>query len=192
MARLLDATLDEIEKSGLAHLTVRTVAAAAEVNIAAVNYYFRSKDALVAAALKGSIDHVAEDCEPLLTRMEEEPEAALAELLGYLLEGSLRFPRVAKAHLHEAFVDGQYGGPFPKLFASILLRARTSLSKAVPGLGEEQASARLVAAFSAMFFPAFFAGFFAPLGALETPESRAAYAREAARRALAPATSPAS
>ena len=185
--RLLHAALDEIERHGLAHLTVRSVAAAADVNIAAVNYYFRSKDALVAAALKGSIDHVAADTEPLLARMDDEPEEALTELLGYLLEGSLRFPRVSKAHLHEAFVDGEYGGPFPKLFASILLRARASLRKAVPGLGEEAASARLVAAFSAMFFPAFFTGFFAPLRALQTPADRAAYAREAARRALAPA-----
>jgi AcrR family transcriptional regulator len=186
--RLLDATLEEIERHGLARLTVRSVAAAAGVNIAAVNYYFRSKDALVTAALKGSIDHVAEDTEPLLARMGEEPEDALAELLHYLFEGSLRFPQVAKAHLHEAFVEGEYGGPFPALFATILARTKAALLEAVPGLGEDEAGARVVAAFSAMFFPAFFAGFFAPIDPLKTPEERAAYAREAARRALAPVT----
>lgn len=188
-ARLLDATLHEIERHGLARLTVRSVATAAGVNIAAVSYYFRSKDALVAAALKGSIEHVLADSEPLLARLTEEPEEALTELLGYYLEGSLRFPQVAKAHLHEAFISDDYSGPFPTLFAPIVVRLRAALRAAVPDLDEKEAGARVVAALSSVFFPAFFAGFFAPIDPLQSVESRAAYAREAARRALAPATS---
>ncbi|HTP59791.1 MAG TPA: TetR family transcriptional regulator, partial [Spirochaetia bacterium] len=55
--RILAATLDLIEKQGPRQATTRSIAAAAGVNVAAINYYYRSKEALLEAALASSWEH---------------------------------------------------------------------------------------------------------------------------------------
>jgi AcrR family transcriptional regulator len=189
--RLIEATIVEIERHGLSQLTVRAVAAAAGMNIAAVNYHFRSKQALVTAALESSIVHMLEDTDAILTRLPEAPapeapERMFAELLGYYLEGCLRFPRISKAHLHDGFVADDYSGIFPQRFAPVLERLRIALCEALPGLHPEFAARRVIAALSGAFFPAFFAPLFQCFGALDAPAARSLYALELARQALAP------
>jgi AcrR family transcriptional regulator len=185
--RLIEAAIREIERRGLAQLTVRAVAAAAEMNVAAVNYHFRSKQALVAAALESTVEHMLGDTDEILARLKEDPQAVLAELFTYYLEGALRYPRICKAHLHEAFVADDYGGAFPRLFAPALLRLREELRSLVPGLDQRQAERRVVASLSGVFFPAFFAGLYRGLGTLSNASERREYAAEIARRSLAPA-----
>jgi len=169
---------------------VRAVAAAANVNIAAVSYHFGSKDALIAAALEGSIRHMVADSQQYIERMTIDP-GALDELLVYIMEGALRYPRISKAHLHAPLVDGDYSGPFAFLMAPMFERLRDALLSLVPRLDERAASRRVVAALSAALFPSFFGGLFESLGALDTPSARAAYACEVARAALMPVAVPA-
>lgn len=185
-ARLVEAAIEQIEQRGLARLTIREVAAAAGANIAAVNYYFGSKDALVSAALEGTIRVMMEDIDEILKSASGSPKQGFAELLEYLIEGTLRFPRISKAHLHDAFSADDYSGPFPALFAPLLIRVRDALREALPALSESAASRRVVAALSAMFFPGFFAGLFSGMSILEHPRERREYAQEVARQLLAP------
>jgi AcrR family transcriptional regulator len=186
--RLVEAAIQEIERRGLSQLTVRAVAATAAMNVAAVNYHFRSKQALVDAALESTIAHMLGDTDEILSRLNEDPQAVLAELFTYYLEGALRYPRICKAHLHEAFVAEDYGGVFPRAFAPTLLRLRDALRSLVPGLDHRQAERRVVASLSAVFFPAFFAGLYRGLGTLSNASERREYAAEIARRSLAPAS----
>ncbi|TWD80790.1 TetR family transcriptional regulator [Kribbella amoyensis] len=51
-AHILEAVQDVIAERGLEAATMRTVAAAANISLAQVQYYFRSKDELVAAAFQ--------------------------------------------------------------------------------------------------------------------------------------------
>lgn len=53
--RLLTATRECLARRGLAATTSRHIAGAADANLAAITYYFGSKDELVAAALLGGI-----------------------------------------------------------------------------------------------------------------------------------------
>ena len=187
--RLVEAAIQEMERRGLSQLTVRAVAAAAQMNVAAVNYHFRSKQALVEAALESTVAHMLGDTDEILSRLADDPQAVLAELFTYYLEGALRYPRICKAHLHEAFVSDSYGGTFPRQFAPVLLRLRDALRSLVPGLDHRQAERRVVASLSAIFFPALFAGLYRGLGTLTNASERREYAAELARRALAPASS---
>lgn len=50
--RILHATLELINNEGIEHVTIRKITEAAEVNIAAVNYYFGSKENVINEALK--------------------------------------------------------------------------------------------------------------------------------------------
>lgn len=184
--RLVLAAIGEIEKHGLAKLTVRNVASASGMNIAAVNYHFRSKDALVRAALDGTARHMVQDSQDFLDRMPDDPEGVLTELLTYYFEGAVRYPQINKAHMHDSFIDGDYGGAFPTLFAPVMERLRDELRRAVPGLDLREAGRRVAAALSAVLFPALFGELFRPVGALASASDRRAYAEEIARSALAP------
>lgn len=53
-ARLLDAACGVFAEQGFRRATVRTICAKAKVNVAAVGYYFGSKEALYAGALKAA------------------------------------------------------------------------------------------------------------------------------------------
>lgn len=50
--KILDATLTLIASQGVQHVTSRKIAALAEVNVAAINYYFGAKDSVINEALK--------------------------------------------------------------------------------------------------------------------------------------------
>src|SRR5689334_6324294 len=92
---LLDALVQVVATSGLAAVSVRSVAAAAGVSNAQVQYYFRSKDELLAAAYQ----HVAES---LYTRVRAvdhtgHPRDALRRVLHVWVpvdEPRVRDPRV--------------------------------------------------------------------------------------------------
>lgn len=65
--QILEVTLDFIQREGLASLTIRKIAERAGVNVAAVNYHFGSKEALVnevlvvlTAGLRGAFAHLAD------------------------------------------------------------------------------------------------------------------------------------
>src|SRR5688500_7063444 len=120
--RIVLATIERIEAGGIKELTVRDIAAAAGVNVAAINYYFGSKEALLAAALEASSAHARSDTEEYLARLEGDPEGALCELLLYYMEGALRYPRIYKAHLFRPFTEDDYTGPFPSWFSGVLGR----------------------------------------------------------------------
>lgn len=49
---ILDATLELIKTEGLENVTLRKIAALADVNLALINYYFGSKDKLINEVLK--------------------------------------------------------------------------------------------------------------------------------------------
>ncbi|ONI67619.1 hypothetical protein BWI15_31445 [Kribbella sp. ALI-6-A] len=78
-AHVLDAVLDVIAERGLEAATMRTVAAAAGVSLAQVQYYFRSKDELVASAFR----HVSERFDEKLATVDLSgpPREVLREAL---------------------------------------------------------------------------------------------------------------
>lgn len=185
--RLLHAAFEEIEARGLARVTVRGVAAAAGVNIAAVSYYFRSKELLVQAALESTLQAMVADVEAMLARFSADAEAVLVEILTYYFEGMLRYPRLSKAHMHAAFLDDDYDGQFPNELGSVLSQLAAAIRKAVPSLDARTASQRVVTAYSSVCLPAVLPGLYSSLDALSTPGDRVAYVRALARTALAPA-----
>ncbi|MBW2734481.1 MAG: TetR/AcrR family transcriptional regulator [Deltaproteobacteria bacterium] len=184
--RLIQAAIAEIEARGMAKVTVRGVAAAADANIAAVNYHFGSKERLLDAAREATIQHMLQDTEVYLASFAEDPLGALTNVLAYYLEGAWRYPQMTRAHLYEPFKSDDYTGPFPRLFEAVIQRLQDGLCGAVPDLDPATAARRIVAALSGIFFPACFGGLFTPLNALDSPEKRALYAREVVEHALTP------
>lgn len=98
--RILLAAMECIAQSGLEATTVRAIAAKAGLNAAAVNYYYRSKDKLVDAALRRAWAHVSDDVERIM-RASKDAEEALESASRFLLEGAFRYPKIIRAILVE-------------------------------------------------------------------------------------------
>jgi len=102
---ILEAVVTCIEKYGIDKLTTRKIAEAAGTNIASINYYFRTKEALVNEALSMTITHMLEDVSSAIADRRRPFLEAFEEVLFYLLEGNIRFPGITAAHLYDAVFE---------------------------------------------------------------------------------------
>ena len=100
--RILLAAIRAIEHGGLDALTVRGVARAAQVNVAAISYYFGGKDRLAATALAATLDqafvHPLHDFDAARDA-GISTEAAFFHLVDFLVAGAMRYPGLSRAHL---------------------------------------------------------------------------------------------
>ena len=104
---ILEAVVTCIEKYGLDRLTTRKIAEEAGTNIASINYYFRTKEALVNEALSMTINHMLEDVRAAIEDLQKPFLEAFEDVLFYLIDGSLRFPGITAAHLYDAVMQNR-------------------------------------------------------------------------------------
>ncbi len=102
---ILEAVVTCIEKYGIDKVTTRKIAVEAGTNIASINYYFRSKDELIAETLSMTITHMMEDVFLSIDDTSQPFKSALSNVIFYLLEGSRQFPGISRAHLYKAVVE---------------------------------------------------------------------------------------
>lgn len=91
--KILHATLEIIGNKGVQHITTRKIAARADVNIAAINYYFGSKDNVVNEALKTFTNKLMRPFNHL-DDMTVPPEERLRNFLRSYADSTLEYPDV--------------------------------------------------------------------------------------------------
>lgn len=69
-SRILDAAEALFMAHGLEATTLRQITAVAKVNLAAVNYHFGSKDALIESVFRRRLNHLNEECLRMLDGLE--------------------------------------------------------------------------------------------------------------------------
>ena len=88
--KIIRATIDCIEEFGIVGATTRRIAKSAEVNIAAINYYFRSKDRLIEIGLHQTMENSFGDWQRDITDRERDLDArlrkALVELFRFVID----------------------------------------------------------------------------------------------------------
>ncbi|MFH5835891.1 TetR/AcrR family transcriptional regulator [Proteiniclasticum sp. C24MP] len=91
--KILDRTLYLIGKTGTISVPVRAIAKEADVNVASINYYFRSKEELINKTKEFYIENVESTIEPLeddtLTDMEK-----LKAFSERVMDYCIRFPGI--------------------------------------------------------------------------------------------------
>jgi AcrR family transcriptional regulator len=108
--KIIVATLECIEKKGIQAVTVRDIAQQAEVNIAAVSYYFGSKENLLEEALKYSLySTLSQNVEDAM-RANPEPRQLLRSIFLDIFQGALRFPNLTRAHIYGPVVNNDSNG----------------------------------------------------------------------------------
>jgi AcrR family transcriptional regulator len=149
--KILDVTIDLIEKVGTAKATTRTIAAAAGVNIAAINYHFGSKEKLVDEALSTSWEHASKHIKGYLSAEPWEPEGALMAIGEYFLEGGYRYPTITRANFFES--DGQPRKAVAASIAALTGELEDRMSGSLDKTSTKELRIRLSAFVSAILFP---------------------------------------
>ena len=105
--RIINATIDCIEQYGLQGATNRRIAEKADVNVAAINYYFRSKQNLMDQVMNLTLDN-AFDWEDLFILPDDTPQQWCVEILVDLTKGALNYRGLTRAHFSGMMLDGDY------------------------------------------------------------------------------------
>jgi len=178
--RILAAALDIIEREGPTAATTRAISAAAGVNVAAINYYFRTKEALLDAAFSASWEHALVHIREFLSGDPWDPRKGLRRLARFLLEGGYDHPAVTRATL-----TAPDGTPREPVISSLVEIEREITGK-LAALGARDTEpvllGRVTAFFASVTFPPLI-----PSAApwLDGPATRAAFAERAADDLLA-------
>jgi len=187
--RIIKATIDCIERNGIEATGVRDIAQEAGVNGAAINYYFGSKDNLLAITLEGTLDEAFTNVLDDFDKLAQEghgPRRILENLFDELMQHNLRYPRIAYAHMHEAMSEQRYDGRamsrLHDFVDGLVQRIRTKKSTR----SEQQLRIAITQVWSVILFSALLPRFFERTGKLhmEQADVRKAFAQQMARTIL--------
>jgi len=122
---ILAAAIEALEESGPSGATTRAIAERAGVNVAAINYYFRSKDNLLALAAEAILDRLFEWDE-----LEDTDDMDIRDRLVYglnmLAEGFVNCPKPVEGLLSDIMLSD--------MNAQVLDRVRAFMRRAVDEL----------------------------------------------------------
>ena len=105
--RIVEAAISCIEEYGIGSLTIRKIASKADVNTAAINYYFRSKEQLIDRVIEVTLRN-AFDWSDLAHTDTLAPREQLFAILDHLTAGAQQYPHITRAHFYETLINGNY------------------------------------------------------------------------------------
>lgn len=107
--KIILAALHVINVEGLEAATVRRIAEEANVNVAAISYYFRGKKKLLDRSFQRSLAN-AFNFMDFSESVHAEPKDRLIHILNSIVELALKFPGIARAHFAEPLLKNDYSG----------------------------------------------------------------------------------
>lgn len=135
--RIVQAAIACIEREGLERASVRKIAQEAGVNVAAINYHFGAKEALIAqvreVTLRSAFQDFIDDLDRTVERglpMRRALPQVLEEFLGFLV----RYPRIGYAHLRDVIVEQDYRTPISRELNRFLEQLLERVAPLAPGL----------------------------------------------------------
>lgn len=118
--KIIEATIECIEREGIQAVTIRKIAKLAGVNSAAINYYFRSKEKLVEEVKRSTVEHVFEDWREIINDESRTVRERLFLLFTDYMEGAIMYPGITKAHMWEPLIANTYDSLFVQLLNGFL------------------------------------------------------------------------
>ena len=102
--KIISTALECIEQEGFQNVTIRKIAEAAGVNVAAVNYHFGSKEQLLEIAMNTTLNEsYINNIQDYAEMWQSDTRNALKSFLEDTLQGTINYPNLTKAHLSDAF-----------------------------------------------------------------------------------------
>ncbi len=109
-SKIITAAIECIEKYGIQGTTNRKIAEMAGVNSAAINYYFRSKEALIQRCMQVTLEN-AFDMQDFAELPGGSAQERCAAIFAELIEGGCNYPGVTRAHFYDLLAHGNYASP---------------------------------------------------------------------------------
>ena len=134
--QIITATIECIEKHGVHGTTIRRIAEAAGGNSAAISYYFRGKDNLVALALEQALEN-AFDWEDFASCEALPAVDRVIAIFEDLVEGALRYPGTARALFYQTLTQGDYDTPAVRSLTGFLEQLTADLKGRGVAMGDE-------------------------------------------------------
>jgi AcrR family transcriptional regulator len=153
--RILDAAEELFMEHGFEATSLRLITTAAEVNLAAANYHFGSKEDLFQAVLTRRLDPMNQERMQLLDKFECAAEPAPLTCEKILSAMFIPALNLARDHARGGknflrLLGRAYADPAPfirsflsKQYADMIARFRTAFTHALPHLSKEELSWRL-------------------------------------------------
>lgn len=160
--KIIDATIECIDREGIQGVTVRRIAEEAGVNIAAINYYFRSKDLLIERSMEQTLHNMFDDWYEWLEAPDADLRTQLARMLDEVIAGALRYPGIARAHLYAPLMEQKNDTPFTLRFRKFLSDLQRFVQAIYPSATDRQIRHALYQLFSAAMLPSLVPGVFFP------------------------------
>ena len=139
-ARILEATVRLLYSAQTPELTTRRIAAEAQVNVAAINYHFRSKDELMDEAVQAATAAAFDKGMQMLRAPGKPPLDRLREYLFGYSTGLVRFPWVTRAAWMGLYLK-EGGDTFYGRFMKAMLDLVGQVIEEIHGLRDEDSAA---------------------------------------------------
>lgn len=149
--KIIEAAIACIEEYGINDTTVRKIAAKAGVNIAAINYYFGSKDDLFARVMEITLQN-AFDWEHFESSDNSTPKERLTRILEHLTAGAQNYPQITRTHFYGWIGSNKTDPEILKHLQVFLERLYQDLTIRGAALKEKELRFAILQAFSASIF----------------------------------------
>jgi len=135
--KIIDAAIECVEQFGLKGATNRRIAEKAGVNLAAINYYFRSKENLIERVMQTTLNNAFDwdDVQALPGNTARERCIAVFE---DLIEGGCNYPGISRAHFYDLIVEGNYDSQVVKQYTEFVKKLSDDLYQRGTNLNREQ------------------------------------------------------
>jgi len=176
--KIVMSTIQCIEKYGLEHVTTRRITEMSGVNVAAINYHFGSKDNLIKAVLKITLDEgFVNNINDYNEEWSSHTYHALENFLKDTLTGMMNYPNLTKAHFQESFNNNTHDGYSINRFNKFLTTFQTLVKDLLKSTTEQQQKLDIIQIWSALMVPGMMPGIFREfLGSdLTDPEDQSDY-----------------
>jgi AcrR family transcriptional regulator len=127
--KIIIAAIECTEKKGIHLITIRDIAKQAKVNIAAINYYFGTKEELLKEMLAFTLYKTLAENYEEIEKAHKDPYLMMKALLMDFLQGGLRYPNLTKAHFYGPLMNNDYSGVSVEWFSELLSKLEKKISK---------------------------------------------------------------
>lgn len=159
--KILLSTIECIEKFGLQNVTTRRITEMSGVNVAAINYHFGSKENLINAILKATLDEgFVNNIDDYEKSWERDTFNALNNFLKDTMQGMMNYPNLTKAHFQDSFLNNHYESYSVQRLNDFLGTFQSLVSDLLQSESDQQMKIDVIQIWSALLLPGMMPGLF--------------------------------
>ena len=178
---ILLSAIEYIERHGVGSFTVRSFTQSAGINVAALNYYWGSKDNMLEDLRHLTLDNAFSDFkDQVYNKKGKASLELLEEFFLHVYQGTLRWPNIAKMHFSKAFNENDYHDILSKrmkVFLEELLEVTLKLTRQ----SEKELRLSIILVLSAIYFSGMMGGLYGRFYNVKDEENQKSFIKKLMR-----------